>query len=88
MKLYLCDYLSLFKRSYNCYSSPCENTNSVIGPLCSNLWIVHRSAHLWILDARNLQKEFIASDAHTNMVNLIINEKAITLCDYIVAYIF
>ncbi|XP_076243800.1 uncharacterized protein LOC143185006 [Calliopsis andreniformis] len=35
----------------------CKNDNLVVGLLCPNFWIVHKSAHIWILDATRLKKE-------------------------------
>ncbi|KOC62559.1 PMS1 protein like protein 1 [Habropoda laboriosa] len=43
-----------------------ENTNSVVGLMCSNLWIVHESAHIWIVDIRMLRKELHKPDKNTN----------------------
>ncbi|CAK9798686.1 PMS1 protein homolog 1 [Anthophora quadrimaculata] len=47
-------------------NSSYENTNSVIGLLCLNLWIVQKSAHIWIVDARELRKELHKADTNTN----------------------
>ncbi|CAD1474454.1 unnamed protein product [Heterotrigona itama] len=47
-------------------NSSCENTNAVVGLLRENLWIIHKSAHIWILDARNLRKKLQVSDMNTN----------------------
>lgn len=47
-------------------NSSCENTNAVVGLLCANLWIVCKSAHIWILDARNLRQKLQVSDINTN----------------------
>ncbi|KOX79290.1 PMS1 protein like protein 1 [Melipona quadrifasciata] len=47
-------------------NSSCENTNAVVGLLRANLWIVCKSAHIWILDARNLRKKLQVSDMNTN----------------------
>lgn len=50
------------------YSTTCENKNLVIGQLSPNLWIVHKSAHIWILDTLRLKKELNVSDTHTAQV--------------------
>ncbi|KAF3425863.1 hypothetical protein E2986_09971 [Frieseomelitta varia] len=46
--------------------SSCENTNAVVGLLRANLWIVCKSAHIWILDARNLRKKLQVSDMNAD----------------------
>lgn len=48
----------------------CNNTNFVVGQLCSNLWIIHKSAHIWILDAMHLKKKLNVSDTNTSEVNI------------------
>lgn len=45
------------------------NTNLVVGFLHSNLWVIHKSAHIWILDARNLKKKLYISDTDVNEDN-------------------
>lgn len=47
-------------------NSMCNNTNFVVGQLCSNLWIIHKSAHIWILDAMHLKKKLNVSDTNTS----------------------
>ncbi|XP_076634955.1 uncharacterized protein LOC143348537 [Colletes latitarsis] len=44
----------------------CNNANFIVGLLSPNLWIVHKSAHIWILDTIRLKKELNVSDANTN----------------------
>lgn len=45
------------------------NTNLVVGFLHSNLWVIHKSAHIWILDAKNLKKKLYISDTDVNEDN-------------------
>ncbi|XP_043593823.1 PMS1 protein homolog 1-like isoform X1 [Bombus pyrosoma] len=51
-------------------SPPCENTDVVVvGLLRKNLWIVYKSAHIWILDAENLKKKLHITDMNVNEDN-------------------
>ncbi|XP_012241269.1 PMS1 protein homolog 1 isoform X1 [Bombus impatiens] len=51
-------------------SPPCENTDIVVvGLLRTNLWIVYKSAHIWILDAENLKKKLHITDMNVNEDN-------------------
>ncbi|XP_050470454.1 PMS1 protein homolog 1-like isoform X3 [Bombus huntii] len=51
-------------------SPPCENTDVVVvGLLRTNLWIVYKSAHIWILDAENLKKKLHITDMNVNEDN-------------------
>ncbi|XP_060816422.1 PMS1 protein homolog 1-like isoform X2 [Bombus pascuorum] len=51
-------------------SPPCENTDVVVvGLLRTNLWIVYKSAHIWILDAENLKKQLHITDMNMNEDN-------------------
>ncbi|XP_076757962.1 uncharacterized protein LOC143427592 [Xylocopa sonorina] len=43
-----------------------KSTNLVVGLLHSNLWVVYKSAHIWILDARNLKRELHIPSTNTN----------------------
>ncbi|XP_017762252.1 PREDICTED: PMS1 protein homolog 1-like [Eufriesea mexicana] len=47
-------------------NSSCEHTNLVVGLLCSNLWIVYKSTHIWILDVKNLKKELHIPETNMN----------------------
>lgn len=51
-------------------SPPCENTDVVVvGLLRTNLWIVYKSAHIWILDAEDLKKKLHITDMNMNEDN-------------------
>ncbi|XP_071873271.1 PMS1 protein homolog 1 isoform X2 [Bombus fervidus] len=51
-------------------SPPCENPDVVVvGLLRTNLWIVYKSAHIWILDAENLKKKLHITDMNMNEDN-------------------
>ncbi|XP_012168610.2 PMS1 protein homolog 1 isoform X2 [Bombus terrestris] len=51
-------------------SPPCENTDVVVvGLLRTNLWVVYKSAHIWILDAENLKKKLHITDMNENEDN-------------------
>ncbi|CAL7941657.1 unnamed protein product [Xylocopa violacea] len=47
-------------------NSSYKSTNLVVGLLHSNLWVIYKSAHIWILDARNLKKELHIPNTSTN----------------------
>ncbi|XP_053983549.1 PMS1 protein homolog 1-like isoform X1 [Hylaeus volcanicus] len=47
-----------------------NNTNLVVGLLCPNLWVVHKSAHIWILDAIRLKNELNLSNRNENEDNI------------------
>ncbi|XP_076392891.1 uncharacterized protein LOC100879547 isoform X2 [Megachile rotundata] len=40
----------------------CKNTNHIVGQLRSGSWVVHKSSHIWILNAATLKKELHKSD--------------------------
>ena len=44
----------------------CKHTNIVVGTLYPNLWIVHKSSQIWILDAGRLKKELNVLDTSTD----------------------
>ena len=44
----------------------CKHKNIVIGTLYPNLWIVHKSSQIWILDAVRLKKELNVPDRSTD----------------------
>ena len=47
-------------------NNTCKNTNVIVGLLRSNLWIVHKSSHIWILDATTLKKELNIADRNAS----------------------
>ncbi|XP_026666479.1 PMS1 protein homolog 1-like isoform X2 [Ceratina calcarata] len=43
-----------------------QHPKLVVGPVGPNLWITHRSDHIWILDSRNLKKKLQICDTDTS----------------------
>ncbi|XP_076290738.1 uncharacterized protein LOC143214063 isoform X2 [Lasioglossum baleicum] len=52
-------------------NSPCTNDNLIVGIISSELYIVHKCAHIWLLNAVRLKQELNVPDSD-------INEKGVT----------
>ncbi|XP_015437278.1 PREDICTED: PMS1 protein homolog 1-like [Dufourea novaeangliae] len=48
-------------------NSACKNNSPSIGKISSDLWIVHKSAQLWLLNASCLKEEFNTSSTNANV---------------------